>query len=340
MSENELYEKIIVLLNSMNFKLLCDTVYKLYEVSEDKDKIAVIVKLLNYMRRVDKRGQDIISDYNSRFIASISKSNMSVEEDILYNSSMGYFTAALTYIADYKKLYGPLSNYYLILTSLNKINRRKNLNLNNYLMAFVTKDDIESIYVVLEGELEKRELTSSYKALITVSNDYLLLREHDIMPVAKPLDKECDLYELINSKNYKQAKSFIQSTNKNCYRDALYLTICVLVDKMERFEAEYILTVKDDILFKLRCIVDFPSSTIYNLDDVAKIFEFSDEEKLLYNLVLAEKCYKERNELIGDRFIKLVEKNKNKTMLVNYVLNEIKKCKKLCLNKGYELVSK
>lgn len=64
-----------------------------------------------------------------------------------------------------------------------------------------------------------------------------------------------------------------------------------------------------------------------NVDDACVTLGFNDEQKAIATLVLAKECYLQENYTIGDRYLRKVEKTKNKTKFVTSLLEEVRKNK-------------
>ncbi len=86
-----------------------------------------------------------------------------------------------------------------------------------------------------------------------------------------------------------------------------------------------------------------------NVEEVAKIisngqsiqktlndFQLDSEQQNLMLLIFAQNCYTQENYEIGDKFLNIVEKNKNKTPLVKSVITELKKNRLFYANRKEE----
>lgn len=62
-------------------------------------------------------------------------------------------------------------------------------------------------------------------------------------------------------------------------------------------------------------------------DEACRAFGLNDEQNLIVYLIFAREYYSEDNVLMGDLYMKIVEKSKNKTRLVNSIFNEIRRNK-------------
>lgn len=86
---------------------------------------------------------------------------------------------------------------------------------------------------------------------------------------------------------------------------------------------------------KIEEIAHLVSSGI-SLDTVCDTFKLTDEEKNIVYLIFAREFYSKEIYILGDKYIKLVEKTKDKTEFVKTLLEEVKKNKKFYKNKVEE----
>lgn len=70
-----------------------------------------------------------------------------------------------------------------------------------------------------------------------------------------------------------------------------------------------------------------------NIDDACATLGLNDEQKAIATLVLARECYAQENYTIGDKYLKKVEKSKNKTKFVTSLFEEVRKNKRFYRNR-------
>lgn len=70
-----------------------------------------------------------------------------------------------------------------------------------------------------------------------------------------------------------------------------------------------------------------------NIDDACAILGLTDEQKAIATLVLARESYAQENYTMGDKYLKKVEKSKNKTKFVTSLFEEVRKNKRFYRNR-------
>lgn len=72
------------------------------------------------------------------------------------------------------------------------------------------------------------------------------------------------------------------------------------------------------------------------IDDACLNLGLEEEKKSIIALIFAKKCYAEENYTMGDRYLKKVEKTKNKSKFVNSLIEEVRKNKRFYKNRVEE----
>ncbi len=70
-----------------------------------------------------------------------------------------------------------------------------------------------------------------------------------------------------------------------------------------------------------------------NIDDACATLCLNDEQKAIATLVLARESYAQENYVMGDKYLKKVEKSKNKTKFVTSLFEEVRKNKRFYRNR-------
>ena len=70
-----------------------------------------------------------------------------------------------------------------------------------------------------------------------------------------------------------------------------------------------------------------------SMNDACLSFDLSDEQKSIVALIFAKECYAQKNYIIGDRYLKKVERTKNKSKFVKSLFEEVRKNKRFYKNR-------
>ncbi len=74
-------------------------------------------------------------------------------------------------------------------------------------------------------------------------------------------------------------------------------------------------------------------ATGISLEEACQMYKLNDEQKSIVSLIMAREHYYQGNYIIGDKYLKQIEKTKNKSKFILSLLDEIRKNKKFYINR-------
>ena len=331
--ENVAYGLLLEAIKRKDFEEAKEYAYSLYEISPYKDWVLLIIALINYLTSVDASYRKDIANLTARVTVSLEEGSNNIQ-------TLAFKFALNASFSESKELFSniPLKyrdKYYglvELLLDINILNKRK---FDYNIRDLITSQKIEKLAEVLEKRAEMCALPREYDPYI-----YMAIVYRDAMHNAKFPDtlevEDGNVFTYIYANDFESAKRIISQNaeeGEDYRKSILYTMLNELTILKREIESGNLQSgnYEEEQLDTIRKTSD---CTYSNISEIAATHGFSEDDTLIFKLLMAREAYINRSKLLGDKLAKEVERAQNKSMRVKRLLSEVRSKKNVYINSG------
>lgn len=334
--ENAAYYMFLNAFKNGDYDASKDFLYALYEISLDKDEVILLIALIDSLSKVDIEHSYIIDILKNKILGQ-GKIERAIDRQNFYKTCLlNLFNPAHYILSTLDR--SEMFKFEEALRLLLMKNIEETKKTNSEIREYLKKDDILGLFDYMERKSELRRLSEKHEIIFYLTEVYKMMVETSLIPeVTKSKSENPSRYELIRNNDFEKALSSMDEYKKSIEGKLSKSTLYTLLEKVVHLKRQ----IKNDIVLDvpknhresdIQEIVWLNSDSTSSIDDIAKTYNMTVDDILMYQLLRAREAYKNGYKLSGDKLLKEVEKAPDKSLRVKSTLNEIRSRKSFYLN--------